>query len=245
MPTTSQSEIDFLADYDAGDFDRPSLTVDVALLSVEDNILKVALMRRHVHPDRDKWALPGGFVGLEESLDDAAERVLARKLGVRGVFIEQLYTFGCPQRDPRARVVTVAYYALVSARLLHATLNPESLLASIRVPWAGEVGGPIELHQDARIIAAAFDHAEIIATAVKRLRGKLNYAPIGFQLLPRTFTLRRLKDVHECICGKRLNKDSFRRRMLATGDLAATGELETEVGHRPAELYQFARCSAV
>ena len=120
-------------------------------------------------------------------------------------------------------------------------------LRALRVPWEGETGGPVEvLDQDrSRSVAIAFDHAEIIGTAVKRIRGKLNYVPIGFQLLPETFTLRRLQTVHETVMGELTNKDSFRRRMLASGQLKATGRHEREVGHRPAELYRFAEQSAV
>jgi 8-oxo-dGTP diphosphatase len=172
--------------------------------------------------------------------------VLADKAGVADVFVEQLYTFGAPGRDPRTRVISVAYYALVDAARLASGRGEGAVSGRIEVPWEGETGGPVEaVDADGRELPLAFDHADILGMAVKRIRGKLDYTPIGFQLLPDTFTLRRLQDVHATVLGRALNKDSFRRRMLATGLLEATGERETEVGHRPAELYRFVRRSAI
>lgn len=240
-------EAAFLAAYDATRYDRPSLTVDVALVSAADGALHTLVVRRGEHPERGRWALPGGFVRPHESLDAAAARVLAAKTGLSGVFLEQLYTFGDPDRDPRTRVVTVAYYALVDfARFgAAAKADPGVAVGRLAVPWEGETGGPVELSSpDGRALPLAFDHADIIGMAVKRLRGKLDYAPIGFQLLPPVFTLLELQRVHETVLGKPLNKDSFRRRMLASGDLEATGTSQRDVDHRPAELYRFVRRSA-
>lgn len=244
--TRATAEAEFLARYDPQTFDRPSIAVDVVLLTVADGQLQVAVLDRTDHPDLGNMTLPGTFVAIDESLDAAAERLLIEKVALTGIFVEQLYTFGEPQRDPRMRIITVAYYALV---------NPERLLelsevglqrTRIEVPWGGETGGAVDLFDSADVqLNLAFDHAEVIGMAVKRIRGKLNYAPIGYQLLPAEFTLRRLQQVHETVLGNPLNKDSFRRRMLATGELEATGTLEEEVGHRPAELYRFSRHSAV
>lgn len=240
---SEKSERDFLASYDVSDFEQLSLAVDVAVLSLGGGALRAALLRRGEHPHKGRWALPGGFVGLEESVDGAARRVLRGKAGLRDVFLEQLYTFGSPRRDPRTRVVSVAYIALVApGRLEAAGLEAFPL----HVPWAGEVGGDVAaLGDDGTPLRLAFDHASILGMAVKRLRGKLAYTPIGFQLLPAEFTLRQLQEVHETVLGHRLNKDSFRRRMLAGSELEATGEREDEVGHRPAELYRFVRRSAI
>jgi 8-oxo-dGTP diphosphatase len=238
----------FLAAYDAEAFDRPSLAVDVAILTVVGGGLEVALVRRSEHPFKGRWALPGGFVRMDESLDRAAERVLGDKAGLRDVYLEQLYSFGDPERDPRTRVISVAYYALVDhARLAQHRARDRTLaFGRIAVPWAGETGGPVEVRDaEGEDMPLAFDHADILGMAVKRIRGKLDYTPIGFQLLPEAFTLRRLQDVHETVLGRALNKDSFRRRMLASGLLEATGERETEVGHRPAELYRFTKRSAI
>jgi 8-oxo-dGTP diphosphatase len=236
------SEKEFLASYDASQYPHPSVSVDVALLTVDGEELKAVLVRRAEHPGLGKWSLPGGFVGMRESLDQAAARVLETKVGVNGIFLEQLYTFGEPNRDPRTRVITVAYYALVDANVLAAErlkdLNAH--LVRLKIPWKGELGGPAEaLDSQGKKLALAFDHAEILGLVVKRLRGKLDYAPIGFELLPAKFTLRQLQSIHETILGKQFNKDSFRRRLLASGLIVPTGQLETDVGHRPAELYRF------
>lgn len=239
-------EQDFLAAYDPRDFDHPSVAVDVAILSVVDGRLEVALVERTEHPHKGCWALPGGFVRMDESLDRAAERVLGQKAGLTDVYLEQLYTFGTPDRDPRTRVISVAYYALVDPARLAREDTDGLVFGPIAVPWQGETGGPVEVRdRSRRKLSLAFDHADILGMAVKRIRGKLDYTPIGFQLLPETFTLRRLQAVHETILGRTQNKDSFRRRMLASGLLEATGERETEVGHRPAELYRFTKRSAI
>ena len=235
------SDEKFLETYDATQFDRPSVAVDVALFTVADGVLRALVVERTEPPQRGSWALPGVFVGLDESLEDAARRALETKAGVGEVFLEQLYTFGAPTRDPRTRVISVTYYALVDPERL-----ADAELRRVRVPWDGESGGAVEvMSASGEPVPLAFDHAEILGQAVKRLRGKLDYSPIGFQLLPERFTLRRLQDVHETILGKAVNKDSFRRRMLASGQLEPTGEREGDVEHRPAELYRFTHDSAV
>jgi 8-oxo-dGTP diphosphatase len=247
-PDLQTDEQSFLEAYDPETFPRPSVAVDVAVVTVVRDRLRVLLYRRPDHPAKGRWSLPGGFVRMDESLDRAAERVLDLKAGLRGVFLEQLYTFGEPGRDPRTRVISVAYYALVDHARIAAALDraPGASLATLSVPWQGESGGPAEATDDSgRDLPLAFDHAEILGMVVKRLRGKLDYVPIGFQLLPRRFTLRTLQNIHETVLGQRLNKDSFRRRMLASGQLAGTGEREAAVGHRPAELYRFVAESAV
>jgi len=238
----SAEERQFLAEYDAGRFQRPSVTVDVALVTAGQGVLRALLIKRTDHPFRGHWGLPGGFVQLDESLDDAASRVLAAKAGVKNIFLEQLYTLGQVDRDPRTRVITVAYYALIDrqqlARDWKSTDNVQ--LVALRVPWKGERGGKVDAVDDqGQPLEVAFDHSEILGLVVKRLRGKLAYAPLGFELLPPRFTLRDLQDIHETILGRKLNKDSFRRSMLASGLIAATGKREDDVGHRPAELYRF------
>jgi 8-oxo-dGTP diphosphatase len=245
----SDEEQAFLAAYDASNFPRPSVAVDVVLLSVRDGSIWALLGRRSEHPYRGRWTLPGSFLRLDESLDAAATRVLATKAGLADIFTEQLYTFGAPDRDPRTRVVAVAYYALVEpARLGRAGGARETVdlrLARLRVPWPGEAGGPVgALDDESSPLPLAFDHAEILGMAVKRIRGKLDYAPIGFELLPDAFSLRELRLVHEAILGRALNKDSFRRRVLDRGLVVPTGRRAAGVGHRPPELYRFADRSA-
>jgi len=243
----ASQEQQFLASYDASQFPHPSVTVDVALVTAVEGWLRALLIERHEHPGKGNWSLPGGFVQMAESLDGAAARVLATKAGIPGIFLEQLYTFGQPDRDPRTRVITVAYYALVDSTkvtLAHSAAD-RARWACLQVPWSGERGGTVQALDDAaNELPLAFDHAQILGLVVKRLRGKLDYAPIGFELLPRDFTLRQLQDIHETISGRRLNKDSFRRRMLASELIVPTGKREADVGHRPAELYRFRRRAA-
>jgi 8-oxo-dGTP diphosphatase len=234
----------FLQAYDIKAFDRPSVTVDVVLLSIHEGSLHTLLVKRQEHPFLGFWALPGGFVRMDESLDWAAARVLSAKAGLEGVFLEQLFTFGAPGRDPRTRVLSVAYYALVDhERFARMKLeSPEMMLGRIHVPWAGEAGGPVEVLSSVnKPLELAFDHGEILSMSVKRLRGKLDYSPVAFQMLPESFTLYDLQKVHEVVLGRKLNKDSFRKRLLATGLLAPTGEMQQEVDHRPAALYRYDR----
>lgn len=234
----------FLASYDPAAFQRPSVTVDLALMSVLDGALHALLTRRAQPPAEGKWALPGGFVRMDESLEAAARRILHEKAHIASAFLEQLYTFGAVERDPRMRVVTVAYYALVPAARLEKALRdaPELALARIATAWKGEAGGRAEAHgENGERLSLAFDHADILGVAVKRLRGKLDYSQVGFELLPAQFTLRALQDVHQAILGVRFNKPAFRRRMLDKGVLEPTGLREQGVTFRPAELFRFAR----
>jgi 8-oxo-dGTP diphosphatase len=238
-------ELAFLASYDASRYARPSVAVDVVLLAVAEGSLKTLLVRRASQPQLGRWALPGGFVGMDESLDAAAARVLATKAGLEDVFTEQLYTFGDPGRDPRTRVISVVYYALVEpARLERAVAERDGhglTLAEVAVTANGHVRS-VEAHAaDGEVLPFAFDHGAILAAAVERIRGKLDYAPIGFELLPDTFTLLELRRVHEAILGRPLNKDSFRRKVLDRGLVEPTGERATGLGHRPPELYRFVR----
>ena len=232
----------FLETYDPARYRRPSLAVDVALLTIRDGALWTLVARRAAPPWKGAWALPGVFVRIDEGLDVAAARALATKVGLDDVFTEQLYTFGDPQRDPRTRVVSVAYYALVEPAALDRTASgADTRLARVGVPWPGETGGPVDaLDADGSGLPLAFDHAGILGMAVKRIRGKLDYAPIGFEMLPEQFSLRDLRLVHEAVLGRRLNKDSFRRRVLDRGLVVPTGRRAGGVGHRPPELYRFA-----
>ena len=224
-------------------YGRIGVAVDVVLATVRDGAVHVLLARRTQEPATGAYALPGVFVADDETLEHAAGRALRRKAGLDGVFIEQLYTFAEPKRDPRGRVLSVAYYALVTADRLEAALAAAApggglALARIVVPWEGETGGPVDVRVGDAPLSLPFDHAAIISLAILRLRGKLDYAPIGFRLLPERFTLRELLRVHEAILGRPLPLNSFRRRMLESGQLLATGEREQGTTHRPGELYR-------
>lgn len=235
------TEAAFLATYDIRQFERPSVAVDIVVSTVSGGALRVVVYPRKEHPARGKYALPGGFVRIDESLDDAARRLLREKAGLSGVFFEQLYTFGAPGRDPRGRIIAVAYLALVAPEALSGVAGEHGArVCEVRVDWQGTAGGPAQIVDDeGRSLPLAFDHASILGTAVKRLRATLDETPIAFRLLPRELTLRALQDVHEAIRGEPVNKDSFRRRMLAGAWLEATGERERDASHRPAELYRF------
>lgn len=244
----SAEETAYLASYDPAAFERPSVTVDVVLLTVQYGELYTLVVRRAEHPHKGHWALPGGFVQMAESLEATAARVLKTKCSLEKVYVEQLATFGAPERDPRTRVISVAYCALVEIHRFEKAVarGGDATVARLVVEWEGEKGGPARLvGADGKAMPLAFDHEDILGTAVKRIRGKLDYTPVGYQLLPDKFTLLDLQTVHETVLGRKVNKDSFRRRMLASGDLVATGEMQTDVGHRPAELYRFSKRSAV
>jgi 8-oxo-dGTP diphosphatase len=210
-------------------FARPlAVAVDVVIFTVVERSLKVLLTLRTRPPFKDKWSLVGGFVGEDESADEAAARELHVKAAIEGVFLEQLYTFTDPLRDPRTRIISVAYYALVSADRLH------------------DHGGSRESHwldvvRDDRgrvKMDLAFDHAEILQTAVDRIRGKLEYAPIGFQLLPERFTLTEIQTVYEAILGLPADKRNFRSKLLKSG-LVREVNAYRRGAHRPARLYTF------
>ncbi|MEE7441349.1 NUDIX hydrolase [Methylobacterium oryzae] len=238
------TEFEFLAGYDPAAYERPALAVDLVLLGIRAGRLAALLLRRGQQPQAGLWALPGGFVGIAETLDAAAERVLRDKAGIGRARLEQLYTFGAVDRDPRMRIVSVAYLALLpEAAFAEALAGGAGLAAAaLVVPWAGESGGPVSAEaEDSAPLALAFDHADILALAVKRLRGKLDYTDVGFALLPEHFTLRQLQDVHAAIRGAPLNKSAFRRRMRDRGWIAPTGAREAGTAFRPAELFRFDR----
>jgi 8-oxo-dGTP diphosphatase len=230
-------ERDFLRAYDPSAFDRPSVAVDAVVLAVEQQVLRVVLVERTQHPFKGCWALPGGFVGIEEGLEEAVRRNLLHKAGLTLDHLEQLYTFGEPGRDPRLRVITVAWLAVVRAGKLPRELRPGVLLAEVRVGWEGEQGGPATAWGPHGPLPLAFDHDLVLGTAVQRVRGKLSWTELAFAFLPEQFTLRELRLVYETLLGRSLNKDSFRRTVLARHGLVDTGLRQADVGHRPAALY--------
>lgn len=208
------------------EYPRPSVTVDCIIFGLDDSQqLKVLLIQRDRDPFAGKWALPGGFVEMDESLEDAARRELQEETSVENVFMEQLYTFGTLGRDPRGRVISVAYFALVN--LSAHTVKAETDARDAR--WFA-----ID-----KVPALAFDHAEILDAALARLRAKVLYQPIGFELLPEHFTLSQLQQLYETVLGvPNLNKRNFRTRILKMGVLQEVGR-QQNVAHRPAMLYAF------
>ncbi|WP_020537762.1 NUDIX hydrolase [Lewinella cohaerens] len=208
------------------EYQRPSITVDCIIFGLDESQqLKVLLIRRKLDPYANKWALPGGFVHMEESLENAARRELKEETGVENVFMEQLYTFGSLDRDPRGRVISVAYFALVN-------LSEHTL----RADTDAEDAAWFSINE---LPELAFDHSTILRVALDRLRAKLRYQPLGFELLPEHFTLSQLQQLYETVLGvPSLNKRNFRTRILKMGVLNEVGR-QTNVAHRPAMLFSF------
>lgn len=204
---------------------KPSVTVDCVVFGLDEEDLKIILIERNGEPFKGRWALPGGFIRMEESLEQAALRELQEETGVENVFLEQLYTFGAPDRDPRDRVISVAYYALVNLRdhAIKAATDARS------AAWFSVDDIP----------KLAFDHNRIVDMALKRLRGKVRYEPIGFELLPQKFTLTQLQRMYEKILEEEIDKRNFRKKILSMDLLKELDEVQMDVAHRAARLYRF------
>ena len=206
------------------------VAVDIVIFTVREGRLCVLLTRRAHAPKAGGWCLPGGVLHLDESSEAAAARELTLKTGLKDVFLEQLYTFSRPDRDPRGRVVSVSYYALVASEALGDPGARESQWFPIaRDPERVRLEDALEL---------AFDHDEILRVAIERIRGKLDYVPIGFQLLPPRFTLTDIQTIHEAILGHTLDKRNFRQKLLKSGLVRKTDAQRTGA-HRPAQLFEF------
>lgn len=211
--------------YDASKYDKPSVAVDVLLFTIEDGQLNVLLVRRNEEPFKGRWCLPGGFVRMNESIDEAAIRELGEETGVKNIYLEQLYTFGEPKRDPRTRVISITYMALVT-----------------KTDWKLKASGDAN---QAKFFATtdlpqlAFDHQDIFNYGLERLRSKLGYTNISFGLLPDQFTLTDMQNVYEIILNKKIDKRNFRKKVLSMDLLVSVGKKSSGGAHRPAELYRF------
>ena len=209
--------------YDVTKYERPSVTVDVVVFSVVEGELKVLLIKRKNWPFEGRWAIPGGFVEIDEPLEDAAARELYEETGVEGVYLEQFYTFGQPDRDPRTRVISVAYLALVDA----GQLQPRAADDAADVGW-------FSVHEPPPL---AFDHVDILKRALQRLRHKLESTALGSLFMPEEFTLSELRRAYERILNEKLDGRRFRRRILAADILEETGK-RRRGGRRAARLYR-------
>jgi 8-oxo-dGTP diphosphatase len=206
-------------------YPRPALTVDIVVFGYDPPRLKVLLIERGLPPFKGCWALPGGFVQMDETLDAAARRELEEETGLSRIYLEQLYTFGDPGRDPRDRVVTVAYFALVKL----SDYKPRAATDAAATEWFDLSNLP----------KLAFDHPRIVELALEHLRDKVRHQPIGFELLPQKFPLRELQSLYESILSSSLDKRNFRKKILQMGLLTELHEVEQEVSHRAARLYRF------
>ncbi|NVJ96879.1 MAG: NUDIX hydrolase [Alphaproteobacteria bacterium] len=205
-------------------YPHPAVTTDIVIFTVREGALNVLLIKRGGDPYVGSWALPGGFVRIDESLDECAKRELAEETGLSDVYLEQLYSFGEPQRDPRERVISVAYY----------TLTP----SENRELKAGTDATEAEWHPVSKLPALAFDHSDIIELAQKRLAAKMEYSTIGLQFMPEEFTLSQLQVVYEQAIGRELDKRNFRKWILSLDLIEETGKKFSKGAHRPAMLYR-------
>jgi 8-oxo-dGTP diphosphatase len=199
------------------------VTVDIVIFTIQSGELRVLLVKRAAPPFQGQFAIPGGFVHEGESLEQAAIRELREETGVAEIYLEQLYSFGDPKRDPRGRVITVAYFALIAA-----DYPLEAGTDAAEADW-----WPFD-----RLPPLAFDHGKILHYALERLRNKLEYTTVGFQLLPEKFTMTELQEVYETILGKKLDKRNFRRKLALLKILKPLSEYRRG-GQRPAQLHKF------
>lgn len=204
------------------DYPKPSVTVDIVIFTIQEDDLKILLVKRGVEPFKGKWAIPGGFVKLSESLHEAAKRELEEETGVKDVYLEQLYTFGDPKRDPRGRVITVSYMALVNSdkiKLISATDVSDAKWFSMK-----------------KLPELAFDHKKIAEYALKRLRWKFEYTTVAFSMLPEKFTISQVQKIYEIVFNKEFDKRNFAKKLLSLNILKEHG-INKNVSYRPPMLY--------
>jgi 8-oxo-dGTP diphosphatase len=212
--------------YDINKFFRPSVAVDILIFTISNDQLEILLVKRKIEPYQNYWAIPGGFVQKNESLDQAAKRELAEETGVRSVYLEQLYSFGEVKRDPRGRVISVAYFALIPPQVA------QKVRASTDVKQ-------VKWHAISKLPDLAFDHQQIIDYALQRLRWKLEYTNVVYSLLDKEFTLTDLQRVYEIIFGRPFDKRNFRKKILSLHLVEPTGKKIVRGVHRPAQTYRF------
>lgn len=265
------SEEEFLKQYNPSDFDLLSVTTDILIFSVSDlpqdnyrklgqKELSVLLVKRSDYPFKDKWCLPGGFVLIDEDLEEAPRRILKDETNLDSPYLEQLYTFGRVNRDPRMRVISVAYMALVDKLKINVSLVKNASWFRINVLEEDDEILVVLENEDERLsfkalkvlkedttdiyeykviqnINLAFDHAEVIVNGLYRLRNKIEYTDIVFNMMPRYFTLGELQQVYEVILGRKLLDPAFRR--IIAKKVIKTDKVKTGGGHRPSLLYKY------
>ena len=212
--------------YDLSKYEKPAVTVDVLFFTIKNDKLQVLLIKRAAWPYKGYWALPGGFVGMKEDLESAAYREIYEECGIKNIFLEQLFTFGEPKRDPRTRVITVVYYALAPREEIKKVQSDEVKEAKYF---------PVE-----SLPSMAFDHKKIVKVGFERLKNKIGYSNVVFGLLPKAFSLSEVQEIYEAIYAKKIDKRNFRKWILSTGLLVSTEKKKSGLAHRPALLYKFA-----
>jgi len=272
MSKTYNSEQEFLKDYNPNDYDRLALTVDILILSVssEETInyrktdkkkMSILLVKRKDYPFKDKWCLPGGFIKVDENLNDAPARILKEETNVEDIYLEQLYTFGGVNRDPRMRVVSTSYMALIDKNKLYNNLSKNACwfdvisfeekdniveiildngLTTIKFSIEKSLRERTTDRYDFNILrndALAFDHPLVILAGIERLRNKIEYTDIVFNMMPELFTLGELQKVYEVILGKKLLDPAFRR--IIANKVEKTECMKTGGGHRPSVLFRY------
>ena len=266
-----KSEEEFLKDYNPRDFDPVSVTTDVLLLSVSNketgNYRKltkksysVLLIKRNTYPYKDKWCLPGGFVKPLETLDDSAKRILKDETNLKNIYLEQLYTFSDPKRDPRMRVISTSYMALVDKKRLDGKIPKNASWFDINV-LEDSKSYDVTLDNGVEVLKfkisktlrelttdrysfkitnndkLAFDHPLVIISGLERLKNKVEYTDIVFNMMPELFTLGELQQVYEVILGKKLLDPAFRR--IIKDKVEKTEKMQTGGGHRPSALFRY------
>ncbi len=207
------------------EYPRPAVTTDCVIFGFDEGELKVLMIERSIEPFIGKWALPGGFVGEEETAEECAKRILQKETCLENIYMEQLYSFSDIKRDPRFRVISIAYYALVKL----SDYNAQAGTDTTNIKWFSISDIP----------DLAFDHANILEVAKERLKGKIKYQPIGFELLPEKFTLPDLLHLYETVLLTKLDDRNFRKKILSYGLLSDTGEKQRGARNRAPKLYCF------
>lgn len=220
------NQAEFLKAYNKEQYDRPSVAVDLVLFTVKEGALSVVLTKRDQHPFMGMLSLPGTFVGVSESLDEAVARCLNQKMGLSDIYFEQLYTWGEVDRDPRMRIISVSYYALIPEGRLTETDKGSEIREQLY---------PVDALTADDTFSLAFDHKKIIAYGRERIRNKVEYSDIAFELLPEYFTLPQLQSIHEILLGKPLYKANFRKKMADR--VTPTDRMANPDGHRPGRIY--------
>lgn len=272
MEKVYNSEEEFLAAYNSDDFEKLSLTSDIVIFSVsseevdnyrknEKKSMSVLLVKRATYPFKDKWCFPGGFVKIDEDLEDAPIRILKRETNIDNIYLEQLYTFGDVKRDPRMRIISTAYMALIDKNRLDTLLNSAASWFDITLLEEEENIVTIVLDNGEKKIKLiiekvlrdkttdryiykvienedlAFDHAKVLIAGIERLRNKVEYTDIVFNMMPEFFTLKELQQVYEIILNKKLLDPAFRR--IIGSKVEKTQYIKSGEGHRPSALFKY------